>query len=215
MPDAVMPQSSQFWDRIARTYAAKPVSDEAAYQRKLEIMRGHLGADMEVVELGCGTGSTALALAPMVKHLDAIDYSAGMIGIAEEKANAAAVSNVTFACAPADTHQRPANSCDAVLALNLLHLLERRQAVLANIHRWLRPGGIFISSTACIGDMSFFLRSGLGIALPIGRALGFFPFVTMFTRDTLRAELQAAGFTLEQEWQPKPNAPAFSVARRG
>jgi cyclopropane fatty-acyl-phospholipid synthase-like methyltransferase len=37
--------------------------------------------DMEVLEFGCGTGSTAIVHAPHVKELRAIDISEKMIGI--------------------------------------------------------------------------------------------------------------------------------------
>ena len=57
-----MPPSSKFWDRIAARYARKPVADEAAYRRKLAVTRDYLAPDMDVLEFGCGTGSTAIVL---------------------------------------------------------------------------------------------------------------------------------------------------------
>ena len=51
---------SKFWDRIADSYARKPVADEDAYQRKLRITRDYFEPEMDVFEFGCGTGSTAL-----------------------------------------------------------------------------------------------------------------------------------------------------------
>ena len=59
-----MNPTDRFWDRIADRYAAKPVPDQAVYERKLQITRTLLHPQAEVLELGCGTGSTALALAP-------------------------------------------------------------------------------------------------------------------------------------------------------
>lgn len=61
-----MAHAACFWDRIADRCARKPVADEAAYQRKLEVTRGYLRPDMEVFEFGCGTGTTALHHAPFV-----------------------------------------------------------------------------------------------------------------------------------------------------
>lgn len=55
-----MTRSTRFWDRIAARYARKPVADEAAYQKKLAVTREYLRPDMEVLELGCGTGFTYL-----------------------------------------------------------------------------------------------------------------------------------------------------------
>ena len=53
-----------FWDRIAPKYAADPIADPAAHEATLERTRRLLGPGHRVVEIGCGTGSTALALAP-------------------------------------------------------------------------------------------------------------------------------------------------------
>ena len=69
-----MDQSTRFWDKIAERYSKQPVADESAYQKKLKVTREHFRPDMEVLEFGCGTGSTAIAHAPYVKHIQAIDH---------------------------------------------------------------------------------------------------------------------------------------------
>ncbi len=78
--------SPKFWDRIADKYSKKPVPDEAVYQKKLRITRDYLRPDSEVLEFGCGTGSTAIAHAPFVSRILANDISSRMIEIAERKA---------------------------------------------------------------------------------------------------------------------------------
>ena len=74
-----MDQSARFWDKIAERYSKRPIADEAAYQKKLQVTREYLRPDMEVLEFGCGTGSTAITHAPCVKHIHAIDISPKMI----------------------------------------------------------------------------------------------------------------------------------------
>ena len=64
-----MYQPSKFWDRHAERYAKSPVADEASYQKKLQVTREYLRPDMEILEFGCGTGSTAITHAPYVKHI--------------------------------------------------------------------------------------------------------------------------------------------------
>ena len=97
-----MNHPSKFWDKIAERYSKKPVDDEEAYQQKLQVTREYLQPDMELLEFGCGTGSTAIAHAPYVKQILATDISAKMIGIAQAKADTGEVKNVTFKQAAID-----------------------------------------------------------------------------------------------------------------
>ncbi len=54
---------ARFWDRISRKYAQDAIADQAGYERTLARTRERLPPDSRVLELGCGTGSTALRLA--------------------------------------------------------------------------------------------------------------------------------------------------------
>lgn len=205
-----MSDGSRFWNRIAKKYARRPVSDEETYRRKLDIIREHLTPEADALELGCGTGSAALALAPSAGRILAVDYAAGMIEIAREKARAAGVENVEFRRAGADDLDLPDGSMDAVLALNLLHLLDDREATLARIHGWLKPGGVFISGTACLADMSLPLRA----IVPVLRAVGMAPPVKVFSADALTASMTAAGFEIVSDWRPGRNKAVFVAARK-
>jgi ubiquinone/menaquinone biosynthesis C-methylase UbiE len=204
-----MARSKKFWDRIAKRYEKRPVGDEAAYQNKLAVTREYFRPDMQVLEIGCGTGSTAIAHAPFVAHIRATDVSEKMIEIAEGKAAAAGVQNVTFEALAVEDIAVAQESVDAVLALSLLHLLEDKEAAIAKIHAMLRPGGIFVSNTVCLGDsMKWFRFVG-----PIGRWLGVFPLVRVITRNELRECLASAGFEIEHEWQPDKRV-VFIIARK-
>ena len=91
-----MQTAETFWDKNAEKYSRSPVKNVPAYERTLERTRSYLSADDEVLELGCGTGSTALLLADAVKHITGSDISANMIGIARAKAQDKKTANVTF-----------------------------------------------------------------------------------------------------------------------
>lgn len=208
--DTPTPRSARFWDRIAQKYSRQPIADEAAYQRKLQITREYLRPDMEVLEFGCGTGSTALVHAPFVKHILAIDISARMIGIARGKAEAAGTANVTFRRAALDDFDAPAQSFDAVLGLSILHLLESRNAAIARVHGLLRPGGVFVSSTACLAESMNWFRP----VAAAGRVFGLLPLVKFFTQRDLVDSLTAHGFEIEHRWQPGRNKGVFIVAKK-
>ncbi len=202
--------AARFWDRIAERYARKPVPDEAVYREKLRLTRERLGPDMTVLELGCGTGSTAIAHASFVRRLEAVDLSGRMLEIARARAAEAGVDNLAFIQASLEDYEAPDESFDAVLALSLLHLVEDRRAALAKIHRLLTPGGLFVSSTACIADFWPWFH----LVAPLGRRLGLFPPVAIFSSAALERDLAEAGFAVEHRWQPEKKTALFVVARK-
>ena len=165
---------------------------------------------MEVLEIGCGTGSTAIAHAPCVGHIRATDLSTRMIEIAKDKAKAAGIGNVTFEASSIEALNVPDASVDAVMAHSVLHLLEDKEQVIAGIHQMLKPGGMFVSSTACIGDMMLPLR----MIIPVGRLLRLFPLVKVFSVSELKSSLEMGGFTIDYEWQPKKSAAVFIICRK-
>lgn len=205
-----MSEPAKFWDWIATRYAKKPVADEAAYQKKLQVTRGYLRPDMEVLEFGCGTGSTAIAHAPYVKHIQAIDISSKMLEIAREQLAVNGVTNVRFEQAGIDEFSAPNQTYDAVLGLSILHLLDDRDAVIAKVHNMLKPSGVFVSSTVCLGGSNPFLP----VILRIGRFLGLLPLVQFFTAQELEDSLTGASFQIDHLWQPGKDKAVFIVARK-
>jgi len=205
-----MGDASRFWDRMARRYSRQPVADEAAYQKKIEVTRKYLTPDSEVLELGCGTGSTALVHAPAVKHICATDFSKNMIAIAESKREAAGISNVRFECATIDDVAAADDQFDAVLALSVLHLMDDWRGAVLKAHALLNPGGVFVTSTACLGDS----MKWLGYILRLGRFTGLIPHVEVFTTTELEQGLRDAGFGIDYQWQPGRNKAVFIVARK-
>jgi len=205
-----MDPSAKFWDRIANRYSRQPVKDEATYQKKLEVTRTYLRPDMEVWEFGCGTGSTAIAHGPYVKHIHATDISPRMIEIAQGKAEAAHIENVTFECAATNTSSIPNQSLDAVMGHNILHLVADWQEVITQVHKILKPDGVFVTSTACVADMAKIFK----VIAPVGRALRLIPLVKVFTAKELEARLIDAGFVIDYKWQPGKNKAVFMVAKK-
>jgi ubiquinone/menaquinone biosynthesis C-methylase UbiE len=205
-----MDRETAFWNKIADKYSRQSISDEAAYKKKLEVTRKYFRPDMEVLEIGCGTGTTAIAHAPFVEHIRATDLSPRMVEIAKDKAKAAGIDNVTFQTLAVDALEVPGASIDVVMAHSILHLLEDKERAIADIHNMLKPGGVFVTNTACIGDMMLPLR----LIIPVGRFLRLIPLVKIFSVAELKASLQNAGFEIDYEWQPKKSAAAFIICQK-
>jgi len=202
--------SAEFWDRVAPDYSKQPIADSDSYARKLAATQALMRPDMQVLEFGCGTGSTALEHASHVAHIDATDVSAAMIGIGREKAEHAGIDNVRFKQSGIEDFNAPDGSYDMVLALNLLHLLPDRTAALAKIHRLLKPGAIFISSTVCLADRLWFLRPVIPVLQWIGKA----PYVSFVGADEVVREVAKAGFEEQEHWTHGRASCLFLVASK-
>lgn len=180
----------RFWDRIARKYAADPIADVAGYERTLARTQSYLDSGDTVLEFGCGTGSTALRLAPFVTRMIATDISSEMIAIARDKAEAQGCSNVDFRTAPTIGGAIAEAGLDAVLAYSVLHLVSDRRALLARLRGMLKPGGHFISKTPCLSEMNPLIR----LALPLMQLIRKAPYVEFFSGEALEADMIASGF---------------------
>ena len=210
MDTAMQQTSPRFWNRIARKYARSPITDEAAYRRKLRVTQSYMTPDMHVLEFGCGTGGTALLHAPHVARYLAVDFSEEMIRIGREKAADAGSDSLELEVAGIETLPGPGRPWDMVLALSVLHLVPARREVIEKVYAMLAPGGYFVTSTTCLGDWPWYMRAFAAT----GSAVRFFPYVSLLRSDTLRDELQAAGFALIEDWQPERKSAAFLVARK-
>jgi ubiquinone/menaquinone biosynthesis C-methylase UbiE len=202
-----MGTATGFWNWTAERYSRQSIADEASYEKKLAMTRKHLTPDMRVVEFGCGTGSTALLHAPAVKAYHAIDVSEKMIEIARKKAAEAGLSNLEFTVGTLEEANVPDASCEAILALNILHLVPDLDATLATVERILSPGGYFFSSTICLKNLRGRLRH-----LALGaRVIPFLPTVGSFSVDDLKSCIEAAGFAIEESFEQSPGV-VFLVA---
>ena len=205
-----MTTATAFWDKIAPKYAAKPIDDMAAYEQTLSRTRSFLHHDDHLLELGCGTGGTALKLAPSVAKVTATDISGAMIAIAEGKLDAQTARKVTFLQAPALQPLADA-PFDAVVAFNLLHLLDDLPAAITHLHQLVKPGGYVITKSGCLAEMNMLLPYVIKVMQFLGKA----PSVNSFTTATLEATFRDAGFELiETGHFGKAKTSRFIVARR-
>ncbi|MEM8539734.1 MAG: class I SAM-dependent methyltransferase [Pseudomonadota bacterium] len=185
----------KFWNGAARKYAKSKISDVAGYRRSLARTRDYLSADDHVLELGCGTGSTALEHAPHVQHITGTDLSDEMIAIANEKVVADGPINAEFVVAEADNLPFANQSFDAVMAHNLLHLVTDIDDALKAAKRVVKKNGFLISKNPCLGEMNPLMKN---IVLPIMRRFYGIPVLHTFTIEEHKEAIIRAGFTIEE-----------------
>ena len=205
--------SEKFWDKKAEGYSRSRISDEESYKRKLSETQELLTSDMQVLEFGCGTGSTAIYHAPHVQHIHAIDISEKMLGIGRARAREAGIENIDFTRGTLIEFNAESASLDVVLGLNVIHLLTDRKDTLADVTRILKPGGIFVTSTVCLGHS--YLRFIKHIA-PLGQFLGLMPDIFILKEDEWAKEIEDAGFAVEVQWHHGANnmMAVFIIARK-
>lgn len=195
MPSSRSTQAAaHFWDRTARRYAQSSIADPGGYERTIERVRSLLSSQDRVLEVGCGTGSTALRLAGETHSYLATDVSREMVAIAVEKQVGAPVQQLRFSVADAAQSLSGTAQYDVVLAFNVLHLIDDLDAVLAGVHRALVPGGRLITKTPCMTELNPLITR---VLVPVMRLLGRAPYVQSFSADNLKAALIESGFTVE------------------
>ena len=206
-----MPTAEIFWDKIAHSYAKSPVKDMASYDLTMERTRAYLSPSDKALELGGGTGTTALRLADAVDHLTSTDISAEMIAIARGKAERDGVENVTFRRANLRDAANGDGPYDAVLAFNLLHLIEDLPEALTAIHHMVKPGGMFISKSGCLAEKGWYLRPIVCVMRMLGKA----PYVGYLKIRDLDGQVARAGFKIVETRTFPGMAPSrFIVAQK-
>jgi len=207
-----MSSSEEFWNKSAEKYSKSKISDIASYEKKLAETQSLLEPHMRVVEFGCGTGSTAIAHAPFVKQIDAIDISENMLEIGRVKARDAGIDNIIFTRSTLPDYNAAGSSVDVVLGLSILHLLPDRENTIKEVERILKPGGCFVSSTVCLGNS---LLRYIKLIAPIAKAIGLMPDFFVFTENELATEIANSGFEIERQWHHgSGEMKVFIIARK-
>jgi ubiquinone/menaquinone biosynthesis C-methylase UbiE len=126
----------------------------AGYERKqgypdpaedLAVLTAHgLGATSTVVDLGAGTGRFSLAAARRFGQVIAVDISAAMLRLLDDRAAAAGIANLRWVQAGFLSYQHAGPPADAVYSRNALHQLPDfwKAVALERVGRMLRSGGV-------------------------------------------------------------------------
>lgn len=135
-----------FWDRVASVYDFfENTYNKQVYNETGRIAAKYIGKDDTVLECACGTGAISVHLAPACKKLVATDLSKNMLREAEKKC--AGFYNVIFKKADITALKVRDNSFDAVVAGNVIHLLDDPYAALKEFERVCKKGGKIIVPT--------------------------------------------------------------------
>ena len=159
-----------FWDHIAGLYDLSQVFNSRANQAMVQTVTQWVSPGRRVLDCAAGTGALSLAAAKKARFVLCTDLSAAMLARAREKARREGVENIAFA--QRDIFSRPtAHPFDAVIAGNILHLLDRPADGVRSLAACLCPGGRLILPTYLQGEASAWVQG----ALAAYRLAGFRP----------------------------------------
>ena len=200
-----------FWNFRALTYDTQigHLYDDA-YRRTAENSLKYLSTESKVLEFACGTGIVTDAVAPHVASIRAIDISDEMVLRAREKMARLGHENVEVTQTDLFDPSLPTGTFDAVMAFNVLLYVDNFVEVMARIQNLLKPGGVFLSATDCLGwnfskaARTKFWRSHTGKM----------PYVGFFSQKGLVKKIEQAGFTVLETENLFPDPPNLFIAAR-
>jgi ubiquinone/menaquinone biosynthesis C-methylase UbiE len=140
---------SKNWDRHVEDLREMAASPGFRQLRDAILRKASPQPDDVAVDIGAGTGLLALALAPKVERVIAVDISPEMCRYLEREANGLPLDVV---CASADRLALPDRTAELVVSNYCYHHLreDAKDVALAEAYRILKPGGRLV-----IGDMMF------------------------------------------------------------
>lgn len=205
-----MNKSEKFWDKSASNYDQEEKKDEQTYLKIIERTKEYLKNSDTVLDFGCGTGLISNEIAGCVKLIHAIDISSKMIEIAKNKADSRKIQNIKYTYSTIFDERYENGSFDIILAFYILHLLEDTQKTIQRINGLLKPGGLIISVTPCVGEKIF-----QNISLSLLSKIGLIPDIKSFKANELEYSIVDGNFeTLENECLQQGSTQYFIVAKK-
>ena len=177
-----------FWDSVAGIYDLfVNVVNRKTHLALRKIVANLIQPSDNVLECACGTGLLTEVIAPRCARLTATDFAPKML--ARARKNCAAFGNITFENADITSLGYPDDSFDAVVAGNVIHLLDEPMKALGELDRVCRPGGRLILPTYMNRDQT---GKTSGFASAVGKAGA--DFKRQFTVESYRQFFLNAGY---------------------
>lgn len=219
-------REGEIWGRAARELAARIPPDWREHRHRLRhnvIVQGayideflsHIRPGMRVLDLGCGAGWLTLAMAQRGAEATGLDISEESLTVAREyfeSIREEVPGSVRYEVADLNQISLTADSYDVISVCGALHHLTNVRHTIAELHRALRPGGLFWVSDF-LGDESraaVYLTGALMFLLPIemsyrAKISSLFRF-GLRSPDRVKAAMEGEGFSpfegagREEDW---------------
>jgi len=180
-------KTQNFWDKQAKRYDSSEIQFNPVYKDVITRTRKYLNIADNVLDFGCATGTKTIQLADGTRHIHGLDISTEMINEAIKKKDKANIQNISFSQGTIYKNDLEKASFDNIIAYGIIHLLEDKDKVIQRIYELLKPGGLFISTTACFRDKMAFKNSLEFKAYLFSKRLGILPLhLNMFSTNDVK-----------------------------
>ena len=204
-------KDERFWDKQAKDFINHEEHTQLDKNKDFITTLKYLDKNDTVLDYGCATGIISNAISDRVKEIYAIDISSKMIEIARNKAEKMYIDNINYAHTTIFDERFNDESFNIILAFRILHMLDDIDMVVSRIHSLLKPGGTFISVSACMGDKI----SLLSILVYLASKLKIVPqHVNLFKLPELQSIITNAGFHIIEYEKMDDNVPHYCVVAR-
>ena len=190
-------KTQNFWDKQAKRYDSSEIQFNPVYKDVITRTRKYLNIADNVLDFGCATGTKTIQLADGIKHIHGLDISTEMINEAIKKKDKANIQNISFSQGTIYKNDLEKASFDNIIAYGIIHLLEDKDKVIQRIYELLKPGGLFISTTACFRDKMAFKNSLEFKAYLFSKRLGILPLhLNMFSTNDVKELMSNHNFQI-------------------
>ena len=212
-----MDSIQKFWDKQAKRYDNSERQFEQVFKQVVSKTKTYLTKKDTVLDFGCATGTKTFELAESVGFIYGIDISPEMINEALNKLKAKNnINNVGFTAGTIFENELSNKTFDKIISFGVLHLLSNKEDVIQKIHEMLTPGGLFITTTACLKDKMKLKNRIEFLLYAIIKRLGIFPIhLNMFTTTDVEKLIRDSQFEiLESEQMFNGITISFIVAQK-
>ena len=201
-----MNKSEKFFDKVSSK--SKPEPNQTAF-KIIESSKGFLEKDNCLLDFGCGSGAITNKLSKVVKSVDAIDISSGMLEFAKKEAEKNSIGNINYLQTSIFDERFKDETFDVILAFNVLHYIDDMPRLIERTNTLLKPNGVFISSTACLKEK----RSLIGYLVLLLTKIGMMPKIFFYKKKELETLITNGNFDMIKS-EKLSNLPEYFIVTR-
>ena len=209
-----MNKTEKFWDKVSNKFDKRSQKIDQTEIKTLENTKKYLNVNDIVLDYGCAIGTMAIEIADNVKKIHGIDISLKMIDAAKRKAAERKIENIHFAQSTIFDERYKRESFDVILAFNILHFLKDTQKVMTRINELLKPKGLIISVTPCLGEKKSFINILIFLLVFLQTKMGMVPYIRFFRISEFEDSIANGNFQIVETESLQSTAEQYFIVAK-